>query len=353
MAPTGFAALGCVELGIRQFEHGLATLTGTTGSALKSAGAATSRSDAHRVTRTQRDCVTSAAKTIAAIVNPKAGGVAALGAEKVVALLRDALPAGADILQIDDPGDAFERVLAARPEALVVAGGDGTQAATAARMAEAEIPFAPLPGGTLNILPKRAFGARTLEDAIASLREAKPRRISAARADGKLFLVAACVGPIVRLAELREAPRKGTGLKRIWRSVRYLGARTFNRHFSYRTLERGWSNAHALMVSVGDVDSAFGRPAGAPLVNNGPLEAAAVTFRGWVDVGRFSIDALTGGWRSFPGAAVWETSRTELDGRGRALPALLDGEAASLSAHCAIVHDPKGVLIWAPPPEAA
>lgn len=289
----------------------------------------------------------------AALINPRAGSVSAFGATRVAELLQAALPPGSEIV-IPEPAEldaTLLRLFDSKPDALVVAGGDGTQRAAATLAAERGIPLAPLPGGTLNVLPKKAFGARNLEGAIDSLRDAAPRKLEAARADGKLFLVAACVGPIVRISALREAVRGASFTKRLWQQMRYVAARAFSHHFAYHTLERGWTDAHALVVALEDVDSAFGRAPSGPNPNHGPLEAAAVTFRGWGDFTRFSASALAGGWRSFQSASTWDTARTELDGRGRPLPAMLDGESVILSSRAVIEHDPKGVPIWAPPME--
>jgi diacylglycerol kinase family enzyme len=94
------------------------------------------------------------------------------------------------------------------PDLIVVLAGDGT-ASLAARLAGATGPLlAPLPGGTMNMLPHALYGPvnwRNALDLALSVGESRP--VSGGEVDGRRFYVAAILGTPALWGEAREAMR--------------------------------------------------------------------------------------------------------------------------------------------------
>src|SRR4029434_10084931 len=68
----------------------------------------------------------------------------------------------------------------------------------------------PLPGGTMNMLPRALYGTVTWEEALKNtLTTPSPKELTAVRIADKQFLIAAVVGAPALLAEPRESMREG------------------------------------------------------------------------------------------------------------------------------------------------
>ncbi len=89
----------------------------------------------------------------------------------------------------------------AAPDLLIVLAGDGT-ARTAAEIAGPDGPLiAPLPGGTMNMLPHAIYGQRSWQAALSiALEQGYEQPIGGGEVDGHSFLVAAILGSPSRVA---------------------------------------------------------------------------------------------------------------------------------------------------------
>src|SRR5690606_7752323 len=111
-------------------------------------------------------------------------------------------------------GDSLTRCLreaiARKPDLLVVIAGDGTARAAAELCAQGGPMLAPLPGGTMNMLPYAIYGRRPWQDALADILQAgEERPLGGGQASGRIFLVAAILGAPALWAPAREAAREG------------------------------------------------------------------------------------------------------------------------------------------------
>ena len=98
-------------------------------------------------------------RRVEVVVNPASGGVGAKAASECEALCRAFEGVDWNLVEADPVrGDqAVADALARAPDLLVVLAGDGT-ARSAANVAGPSGPLvAPLPGGTMNMLPKASF----------------------------------------------------------------------------------------------------------------------------------------------------------------------------------------------------
>ena len=103
----------------------------------------------------------------------------------------------------------------ARGDLLVSYGGDGTGAAVASIAREQNVPFIPLPGGTMNMLMVGLYGTDDWRDCLLrGLASAKPRPMTAgkvfdARGLQGQFMVGCMFGKPTQMSEAREELRDG------------------------------------------------------------------------------------------------------------------------------------------------
>src|SRR6476619_3626296 len=110
----------------------------------------------------------------------------------------------------DQIARAFAEAATHKPEVLVVLGGDGTIRTAAEACAGTGTCLIPLPGGTLNVLPRALYGDSSWQEALKeTLTNPLTKELSAGRVGDKLFFVAAVVGAPGLWMEAREAIRKG------------------------------------------------------------------------------------------------------------------------------------------------
>jgi hypothetical protein len=97
-----------------------------------------------------------------------------------------------------------------KPEVLVVLGGDGTIRTAVEACAGTGTYFLPLPGGTLNVLPRALYGDSPWQEALKeTLANPLTKELSGGRVRRNVFFVAAVVGAPGLWMEAREAICEG------------------------------------------------------------------------------------------------------------------------------------------------
>ena len=278
-----------------------------------------------------------------AVVNAASGSVGAGAAEaleKIIASyglgVRIANAAPKEI------SAAVRAAIAAKPDLLVVLAGDGT-AALAARLAGPEGPLiAPLPGGTMNMLPHALYGPVSWRDAIhATLSHGVVRPISGGEIGGEAFYVAAILGAPALWADAREAVRAGR-LDLAWsRGKRALG-RAFSHKVHYTLGDGSVEKTEALTLMCPLVSRG--------LTHDGALEAAALDPRDAGEALRLGFNAVTGSWRSDPSVRTTLTRQGVAWSRRR-IPAVIDGEPCRLDPRVQFRFVPVAFRALAPPAE--
>ncbi|MBW3664705.1 MAG: phosphatase PAP2 family protein [Actinobacteria bacterium] len=138
--------------------------------------------------------------------------------------LRRALP-GIRILRAEPDEDlpATLRRAARDARTLAVAGGDGTASAGAQVAAEADIPLALVPAGTLNHLA-RDLGMDDPSAIVSAVRAGRAIRIDLGEIDGRTFVNAANVGAYPHLVAARERleERLGKWPATLWSALRIM-----------------------------------------------------------------------------------------------------------------------------------
>jgi diacylglycerol kinase family enzyme len=235
---------------------------------------------------------------------------------------------------------SLKEAVAAKPDLLIVLAGDGTARAAAELCGPTGPLIAPLPGGTMNMLPHAIYGQRTWQEALTlTLTDGVERPVGGGEVDGQRFMVAAILGAPALWAPAREAARYGMARKAI-RSARLALGRAFSGRLRYNLDNGPREKAEALIFMCPLTSSAMSDDESA-------LEAAALDVKGAADAFRLGLHALIGDWRTAPSVDVERCQVARVWAAG-GIPALLDGETVRLKALAEIRYIPKIARVLAP-----
>lgn len=279
-------------------------------------------------------------KRVEVVVNPKSGGVGAGAAKEVEAIL-DRFGLNAEIVETDPNrvGADVEKAVAAAPDVVLVVAGDGT-ARTAAALAGPDGPLiAPLPGGTMNMLPKALYGTADWREAlILALEHGISRPVSGGEVAGRPFYVAAVLGAPALWAPAREAVRERKA-RLAFLYARRAMRRAFSAPVRFKLDGVDYHRSEALTLLSPLVSKVMEEPVG--------LEAAVLDVENALDAVRLAASATFRDWRDDPKV----TTRPILAARAwsrRAIPAILDGEPVTLGREAEIVFKPVAFRALAP-----
>jgi diacylglycerol kinase family enzyme len=276
------------------------------------------------------------------VANLASGGVSKDAPEEIEKIFADhGLHAHVCAPETHDLSNCLRAAIDAGPDLLVILAGDGT-AREAAELSGPEGPLlAPLPGGTMNMLPKALYGSRSWQDALSvALAQGEERRLGVGEVEGRPFLVAAVLGSPALWAPAREAARYGEPMLALARA-----RRAFRRAFSGRlryALDGGpREKAEALVFMCPYVSRAMPDEARV-------LEAAALDVTGAGDAFRLGFHALAGDWRDDPAVQARPCRRARV-WAAHGIPALLDGELVRLKSQASVEYRPDAVRVLALP----
>ena len=286
-----------------------------------------------------------ALKRVVLLYNPLSGSVG----PKVEAEAREIFAdydIEADLQLLDgDFGAAIAAAFEGGPDAVFVLAGDGTARAVAAA-ASADGPLiAPLPGGTMNMLPKALYGTADWKAALRSaLEEGEPQFVSGGRVNAdEPFYCAAILGAPALWAPAREAMRTGK-LRLAWAYARRALKRAFSGRIRYSLDGARRKRAEALVLISPMISKAMEEPTG--------LEAAAMDPGDAAEAFRMAAHALFGDWRHDPAVSTRPARRIAVGARSR-IPAVIDGEPILLDREAMVTFLPKAFRALAPRPPAA
>ncbi|WP_394762175.1 diacylglycerol/lipid kinase family protein [Phenylobacterium sp.] len=255
---------------------------------------------------------------IVAILNTGSGSCDASSAGQAEALFAAEGLADVDVVAVtpDRLSDALDAAVA-KAKVLIVLGGDGTIGTAATRCGETGPLLIPLPGGTMNMLPKALYGTSDWREALtATLAAPRLQTVSGGELAGHRFYCAAILGAPSLWADAREAVREGHLLDAAQKAV--------------TATRRSLSDA---------VDFDFGETSGSgdavavicPLVSDAltgherALEAVALDLKTATALFGLAFHAAYDGWRNDPSVIRVTTRNVTVTGHG-ALPTILDGE---------------------------
>jgi len=281
-------------------------------------------------------------RRLAVVVNVASGGV---GPEAPSLVERMLVDRGLDVtLFAPDPGQVERSVREAvdgAPDLLVILAGDGTARLAAELCGPTGPVLAPLPGGTLNMLPRALYGRLSWRDALAAtLDHGVERFVCGGRIGGHAFYVAAILGSPALWGQAREALREGrlnTALAR----TRFALRRLFSGRVYYALDEGPRRMAGALVLISPTVSKA--------MVSEVALEAAALSVRSARDAFRLAMNGLLSDWRKDPGISTGVCYNGRAWAR-RSIPATLDGEMIRLPRQVDIEFKPDAFRARVPDP---
>lgn len=286
-----------------------------------------------------------ALKHVIILVNPLSGSVGSKAADEAADLLA-AYDLKADVVVLEGGGfdDRIAEAFAARPDAIFVLAGDGTARSVASRAKPDGPMIAPLPGGTMNMLPKALYGTADWKLALKrALEEGEAQTVAGGEVAGEYFYCAAILGSPALWAPAREAMRTGK-IRLAWQYGRRALKRAFTGRLRFALDGGGRRRAEALVLISPMISRAMEEPVG--------LEAAAMDPSDASQAFRLAANALFSDWRHDPAVSTKPAKRIDVRARSR-IPAVIDGEPLLLSSEATVRFIPKAFRALTPRPPAA
>ena len=283
------------------------------------------------------------------LVNPLSGSVGPRAAGEAEALLQ-AYACETSVVTLE-PGqfDAqIQAALDACPDLLIVLAGDGTAGSIASRAGADGPMVAPLPGGTMNMLPRALYGTSDWKAALkVALEEGAPQSVAGGEvSDGETtqaFYCAAIFGSPALWAPAREAMRVGK-LGLAWAYARRALKRAFSGQMRFTLDGRPPRRAEALVLISPMISRAMEEDTG--------LEAAAMNPADAGQAFRLAAHAVLDDWRQDPAVTTRATQRVAMRARSR-IPAVIDGEPVLLRHEARVRFIREAFRALAPIPAAA
>jgi len=281
---------------------------------------------------------------VVVLVNPLSGSVGPHAAGEVGSILAE-YPCESEVVTLEGPrmDSQIDEALGSNPDVLFVLAGDGTARAVASRAGPRGPLVAPLPGGTMNMLPKALYGTTDWKAALRSaLEDGAPQFVSGGLVEGKAFYCAAILGSPALWAPAREAMRTGK-LSLAWAYGRRALRRAFSGRLRYSLDNADRKKTEALVLISPMISRALDEPIG--------LEAAAMDPTDTSQAFRLAATALFSDWRTDASVTTRPARRIEVWGRSK-IPAVIDGEPTLLPHETRVTFIPKAFQALAPNPPA-
>jgi diacylglycerol kinase family enzyme len=279
---------------------------------------------------------------VGVIINASSGGYDSKCEDKMLDILKGAGIVEAKIWcgDADQMQRSFAEAARQKLEVLIVLGGDGTIRTAAEACAEKGSYIIPLPGGTMNMLPRALYGDVAWEESLKNTLAAPSLKVlSGGRIAGKQFLIAAIVGAPALLAEPRESMREGNIVDAIEK-----GSLAFRKMFETKIQYlisgemKGEAEAVALICPLISEQMSDSEQA---------LEAAVIDVESAAEVIGLVSTAAFGKWRDHRNILLTRTKSRRVQSRTD-IPAILDGEKINLGGSAEITFVPKAVTVLVP-----
>ena len=279
---------------------------------------------------------------VGAIINTSSGGCDSESEQKILSILTRAGIVEPKVWcgEAKEMERSFAEAAGQKLEVLIVLGGDGTIRTAAEVCAEKGPYLIPLPGGTMNMLPRALYGDVTWEESLKNTLAAPSLKVlSGGRIAGKQFLIAAIVGAPALLAEPRESMREGNIVDAIEK-----GSVAFRKMFETKIQYlisgemKGEAEAVALICPLISERMADSEQA---------LEAAVVDVDSAAEVVRLATTAAFGKWRDDKNILLTKTKRVDVQS-SKDIPATLDGERVNLGRSAEIDFVSRALTVLVP-----
>jgi len=288
------------------------------------------------------------ARSIQVVINSAAGRAGPQAADEMAGVFED-LGLAAEI-HAPDPRHleaALKKALSKKPDVLVILAGDGTARAAASMCGHGGPLVAPLPGGTMNMLPKALYGDADWKTALKdALTHGVERVVGGGEIDGHTFYCAAMLGSTALFAPAREAARKGE-LRLAIDKAKAAYKRAFAVRLHFALDDRDEHRALALTLLCPMISKAMDE-------DERMMEVAALYPSTAGEAARLGarviLSQLIGDWREDPAVDVGRCRKGRV-WASASIPALIDGEPVKLGRNAEFRFHPKAFRALAPPVE--
>lgn len=246
-------------------------------------------------------------------------------------------------------------LLAREPDALFVAGGDGTVRSVVAALADRDIPLGVLPCGTMNVLARDLGIPEDLEAAVDALLTAPVRRIDLAYVNENPFLCNSALAVMPHLGRVRERARGRSGwplLRLVARGVRLL--RRYPR-MRLRIAVDGYEHVVRTSAVVVSNNPLSAGPAPMPpreRLDSGQLVVYVTRDRSEWDLVGIAGRLVDGTWQTDKRLAIYRGQTVRVSSPQLRLTSVMsDGETEQLTMPLTYDIKPRALTVLAPNPE--
>jgi diacylglycerol kinase family enzyme len=281
-------------------------------------------------------------RKVGAIINTSSGGCDSESEAEMLDILKSAGVTNCKTWcgESDQIERAFVEAAMHNPEMLVVLGGDGTIRTAAEACTGSDIYLLPLPGGTLNMLPRALYGDAGWQDALKeTLANPLTKGLSGGHVGDELFFVAAVAGAPGLWMEAREAIREGDIPNAVGKAGVAFKA-MFDTTIQYSISPEVTGDAEIVAVICPLVSEQMSDSEQA-------LEAAAIDVENAAELLGLATAAAFGKWRHDQSVTLTKTRQVTVQSSSD-IPLFLDGERVRAGKSAEISFVPRAVNVIVP-----
>jgi diacylglycerol kinase family enzyme len=279
---------------------------------------------------------------IGAIINTSSGGCDAESEAEMLDILKGAGVTNCKTWcgESDQIERAFAEVATHKPKVLIVLGGDGTIRTAAQACIATGGYLLPLPGGTMNMLPRALYGDVPWQDALkTTLAEPLTKALSGGRTGDEPFFVAAVVGAPALWMETRESMREGEIANAVEKSaVAFQAMLDTKIQYSISSETTGEAEILAIICPLVSQEMSDSEQA---------LEAATIDVENAAELLGLATAAALGKWRDDASVTLTKTRQVTVQS-SRDIPLFLDGERVKAGRSAEITFVPRAVNVIVP-----
>jgi diacylglycerol kinase family enzyme len=279
---------------------------------------------------------------VGAIINISSGGCDSESEIEMLHILKDADVTNCKTWcgEADQIDRMFAEAATHKPEVLIVLGGDGTIRNAAEACTKADTYLLPLPGGTLNMLPRALYGELSWQDTLKkAVADPNMKALSAGRTGDELFFVAAIVGAPGLWMEARESIREHQIVDAVEKSAAAFQA-MFDTKLRYSISSETTGEAEILAIICPLVSQEMSDSEQA-------LEAAAIGVESAAELFWLATAAAFGKWRDDASVTLTKTHQVTVQS-SKEIPLFLDGERVKAGKNAEITFVPRAVNVIVP-----
>jgi diacylglycerol kinase family enzyme len=279
---------------------------------------------------------------VGAVINISSGGCDSESEAEMLDILKSASVTNCKMWcgESDQIERAFAEAATYKAELLIVLGGDGTIRTAAQACTGTDTYLLPLPGGTMNMLPRALYGDASWQETLKHiLADPAVKVLSGGRVGDNLFFVAALVGALALWIEARESIRERDVVDAVEK-----GAVAFQTMFDTKVQYvispevSGEADVVAVICPLVSEQMSDSEQA---------LEAVTIDVENAAELLGLATAAAFGKWRDDKSVALNRTNRAVVQST-RDIPLFLDGERVKVGKNAEITFVPNAVNVIVP-----